>query len=382
MPSWSVHLDICKRLLGWNYCTDDLVKVDELIDTHYVHDVGRKKDRRDSLRFAALLVKHYFRGAKTHDGILLQQLEDLKRYLESALGDVSNYLRNLSEEFMTAPLQQSSQYPLMELEKANPALSRAVKLFSVVAHLYLEEVAEYGTLEEKLVLAWYLHQGTRLLVEKKALEYALLHHVVDLAAEYVARERPSRDAPYRIASRVRENETLKEVAGGLDLLVSAYDPVEDRSYSPLKLLENLLKLLERNAREVYALLAYSMVKSGVPPGFKALGDEICELLKWFRFTHGYGGFVRVNNKPFTLLGASQRIASLLKEKQEVRIEFYDHGVKREDVYAGLVEPVLTLVVRDYNELKSKLCNSILGSNRARMINLLPEDAAKIKAICS
>ncbi|MEM0199480.1 MAG: hypothetical protein QXX72_04275 [Desulfurococcaceae archaeon] len=382
MPSWSVHLDICRRLLGWNYCSDDLVRVDELIDTHYVHDVGRKKDRRDSLRFAALLVKHYFRGARTLDGTLLQQLEDLRRYLESALGDVSNYLRSLSEEFMRAFLQQSSQYPLMELKKANPALSRAVELFGVAASVYLDEIGERGTFEEKLVLAWYLHQGTRLLVEKKALEYALLHHVVDLAAEYVARERPGEDAPYRVASRVRENETLKEIVGKLDLLVSAYDPVEDRSYSSLKLLENLLKLLERNAREVYALLAYSMVESGVPPGFKALGDEIRELLKWFRFTHGYGGFVRVNNEPLTLLGASQRIASLLKEKQEVRIEFYDHGVKWEDINDERVEPVLTLVVRDYNELKSKLCNSILSSNKARVINLLPEEAAKIRAICS
>ncbi|MEM5822645.1 MAG: hypothetical protein QXH34_06195 [Ignisphaera sp.] len=39
MSSWSVHLDICRRLLGWDYCTEDLIRVDELIDIHYVHDI-------------------------------------------------------------------------------------------------------------------------------------------------------------------------------------------------------------------------------------------------------------------------------------------------------------------------------------------------------
>jgi len=379
LPSWSVHLNICRHLLGENFCIEDLVKIDELIDTGLLHDIGRKDKRRDCVRLAALLVKHYFRGAITLNGLEIREVDALRKYLENVLGNIDEYLRNVSERYQKAIEKPSIQFPLEELCKIDFTLCRAIELFSVAASLYIKKFVDTGTLEEKLVLAWYLHMGTPLLVDKRALEYALLHHIVDLADEYAKREKPGKDICFRIVNRIRENKILKEIVNKLDLLVSGYDIVEHRSYYPSKLFENLLKHLERKAREVYAVIAYSMYERGTPPGHIAFADEIRELIILFRQVHGYKGYIKVNDELLHILGAVQRIVKLLREKREVKLEFYSRGVKYEDILNGCVEPELTMVVKDYHEFKNKLCSDVLS---AKILTFFPEKALKIRTICS
>lgn len=226
MLAWSVHLDICRRVFGWGYCTEDLRDLDALIDRYGVHDVGRRDRLRDPVRLAALPTKCCLCLEECSCGE--ECFKRLLRVLEERVGDLGRFLHDVA-----ARVAQQSMLPR---SLRDPVVDRAWRLLGVVASSYIEEFARKGDQAEKAVLAWYFATGSMLPISKRKLVYALLHHVVDLMVWYIAREPVGVITPERVLERVEKNEKYKSVVSKLDYVLCGVEENDSRCVPPSTIL--------------------------------------------------------------------------------------------------------------------------------------------------
>lgn len=295
-------------------------------------------------------------------------LKLLKERLEKIVGDIGAFLLNVAS--------RTDQLIVSKHWNEDPAVKRAVDLFSVSAWIYINDFVKEGREAEKIILAWYLSGGERLSVSRKVLEYVLLHHVVDLVAEYITREQPGDNTALRVLERARGNRALNEVVQKLDLLIIGVEASGQGYKQPSELFNQLIAECKKRAREIYGVLVYDRARKGMRPGSKAFTEEIIELIEWLLFLRGLKGMIVVNGELLNMLGAVERAASLLRRRREVRLEFYSKGVKEEDMKSRKAEPALVIVARNAEELKSKLCAETSSANI-----WLPPDTSKLRTIC-